>query len=231
MPIDTVLLDAGRVLVFPNWHRVSDLLGRHGVDVSPTALREADPPAMRAIDTAEWVTRTNDADRGTAFLHGTFDRAGVPRGDARQAALQDIFAYHAEHNIWEVVPTDVPPALDALRALGVRLAIASNANGVLQRMLDRVGLTPYFHAICDSCVEGVEKPDPRFFEIVLARAGGQPATAIHVGDLYHIDVTGARAAGIHSLLLDPHNLYVDADVERVRSLAGVVDYVRARMSN
>jgi putative hydrolase of the HAD superfamily len=127
------------------------------------------------------------------------------------------------HNLWEHVPADVVPALEALRARGLTLAVASNANGVLQRMFDRVGLTPYFHAVCDSCIEGVEKPDPRFFRIVLQRCGGQPDTAVHIGDLYHVDVEGARAAGVRPLLLDPHGLYVAYPVERITALGQLVE--------
>ena len=114
------------------------------------------------------------------------------------------------------------PILHACHACGRPF---SNANGILQRMFDRVGLTPYFHAICDSCVEGVEKPDPRFFRIVLERAGGRPETAMHVGDLYHVDVLGARRAGIRPLLLDPHGLYERFDVPRIHSLAELVSLV------
>jgi putative hydrolase of the HAD superfamily len=217
--IDTLLLDAGGVLTFPNWDRVSDILQRHGIAVSGNVLRAAEPQAKFAIDTAQTVAATSDADRGSRYFHLTFDAAGVPGGDVRQAALHDVWAYHQTYNLWEHVPADVFAALDRLRATGITMAIASNANGVLQRMFDRVGLTPYFHTICDSWVEGAEKPDPRFFQIVLARAGGRPETALHVGDLYHVDVIGARAAGIEPLLLDPHGLYEAYDVRRIATLS------------
>jgi HAD superfamily hydrolase (TIGR01549 family) len=216
--IETLLLDAGGVLVFPNWDRVSEILDRHGIGVPADALRRAEPQAKFAIDSAYSIASTKDADRGSRLFHLTFDAAGVPSGDARLPALDDLWAYHQEHNLWEHVPADVRPALERLRAAGLTLAIASNANGVLQRMFDRVGLTPYFHAICDSHVEGVEKPDPRFFQIVLERAGGRPETAMHVGDLYYVDVLGARRAGIRPLLLDPHDLYEAFDAPRIRSL-------------
>jgi HAD superfamily hydrolase (TIGR01549 family) len=223
--VETLLLDAGGVLVFPNWNRVSEILHRHGIGVAAEALRRAEPQAKFAIDSAYSIASTSDADRGSRLFHLTFDAAGVPPGDVRQPALADLWAYHQEHNLWEHVPADVLPALERLRNSGVTLAIASNANGVLQRMFDRVGLTPYFHAICDSHVEGVEKPDPRFFQIVLERAGGRPETAMHVGDLYHVDVLGARSAGIEAVLLDPHRLYTGFDTPRVASLGEVVTLV------
>ena len=225
--IETVLLDAGSVLVHPNWYRVSDTLARHGVHVSPEALFDADPHARFAIDDRQRVANTTDADRGSLFFRLVFDRAGVPADAPLGPALAELWAYHGEHNLWEYLPPDVVPALERLRSLGVTMAVASNANGALQRMFDRVGLTPYFHAICDSCVEGAEKPDPRFFEIVLQRAGGRPDTTVHVGDLYHVDVEGARRAGLRALLFDPHDLYGGYDVERISTLDELVGKVAA----
>jgi putative hydrolase of the HAD superfamily len=64
----------------------------------------------------------------------------------------------------------------------------------------------------------VEKPDPRLFRLALQRAGAAPEEAVHVGDLYEVDVVGARAAGIRAILLDPAGLYPEADCPRVRSL-------------
>ena len=226
MAIDTVLLDAGGVLVFPNWQRISDVFARHGVAVSAEALCAADPDARFAIDEAHQVARTNDADRGSMYFRRMFARAGVPGDAALDGVLRELWAYHGEHNLWEHVPPDVRPALERLRQLGLRLAVASNANGALHRLFDRLDLTRHFDVICDSSVEGVEKPDPRFFEIVLDRAGGRPDTAIHVGDLYHVDVVGARNTGVRAILLDPGDLYRDYNVERIRSLADLVGLLK-----
>ena len=43
---------------------------------------------------------------------------------------------------------------------------------------------------------------------------------MHVGDLYHVDVAGARAAGLTPALLDVGDLYPECDCLRVRSLSG-----------
>lgn len=224
--VDTVFLDAGGVLVHPNWDRVANVLGRHGLSVDPAALRRADPHARFAIDTPR-VADTTDADRGGEFFGRVLDAAGVARGAAREAALAEVYAYHMEHNLWETVPPDVIPALQRFRDAGLTLAVASNANGVLHRCLDRNDLTRYFDVICDSALEGVEKPAPRFFEILLERAGSRPETTLHIGDLYHVDVVGARSAGIRPLLLDPDSLYAGFDVERIGKLSDVLDVVRS----
>ncbi len=222
--VTTLFLDAGGVLVHPNWDRVAGLLGRRGLTADPDALRRADPHARFAIDTPR-VANTTDAERGGEFFERVLDAAGVPRGAAREAALADVYAYHMEHNLWETVPPDVIPALQRFRDAGLTLAVASNANGVLHRCLERNGLTRYFDVVCDSAIEGVEKPERRFFELLLDRAGSRPETTVHVGDLYYVDVLGARNTGIRPVLLDPNGLYRDVDVERVVRLGDVLDVV------
>jgi putative hydrolase of the HAD superfamily len=47
----------------------------------------------------------------------------------------------------------------------------------------------------------VEKPDPRIFRAALDALGVAPEEALYVGDLYEVDVVGARAAGISAVLL------------------------------
>ena len=210
------------MLVFPNFERISDTFARHGIRVSPDALRAADPYGRFAVDTPERVAATNDADRGSMHFRVMLERAGVPADAPIQQVLEELWAYHSEHNLWEYVPSDVRPALERLAETGIALAIGSNANGIIHRVFERAGLRRYFSVICDSQVEGVEKPDLRFFEILVARAGGRPETTLHVGDLYHVDVLGARRAGLQALLLDPHDLYAGFDVQRVKSLDQLV---------
>ena len=218
MAVELLSLDAGGVLIFPNFERISDTFARHGIHVSPDALRAADPHGRFALDTADRVANTSDADRGSMYFRIMFERAGVPPDAPIQGALDELWAYHTEHNLWEYVPPGARAAVERLAASGLPLAIGSNANGIIHRVFERTGLSRYFSVICDSHVEGVEKPDRRFFEILVARADGRPETTLHVGDLYHVDVAGARAAGLQAMLFDPHDLYEAYDVERVKTL-------------
>ena len=223
--LETVFLDAGGVIVFPNWFRIADALAARGVRVEPAALARAEHFAKKRLDTGETVNATNDAGRGWLYFNLIFEEAGVPVGPAVEEALAELHAYHQESNLWELVPPGVFPALAALRARGLKLTIVSNANGKLRTLFDRLSLVACVDCLLDSHVERVEKPDPRFFEIALERSGARRETTIHVGDLYHVDVIGARAAGLRGVLLDEAGLYADADCPRVRSLAELVDEI------
>ena len=156
-----------------------------------------------------------------------FAEAGI-RPDSRvDAAIDAIRAYHNIHNLWETVPDEVRPALVRLRKLGLCLAVVSNANGTVADAFERVGLSEYVDMIIDSHYEGIEKPDPRLFQIALERAGAQADMTVHLGDLFHVDVMGARAAGIRAVLLDPAGLYHEYDCQRVGSLTEFVDRLEA----
>ena len=75
--------------------------------------------------------------------------------------------------------------------------------------------------VVDSAVVGVAKPDPAIFGIALA-ALGVPAseTVLYVGDSLRYDVTGAVAAGLQPVHLDPHGFCPAPDGHRhVRTLA------------
>jgi putative hydrolase of the HAD superfamily len=61
--------------------------------------------------------------------------------------------------------------------------------------------------VVDSGVVGVSKPDPRIFGLALDALGVPAAssgTVVHVGDSLRYDVTGALAAGVRPLHLDPY---------------------------
>ncbi len=226
MTLTTIFLDAGGVLVTPNWRRVSAALAAHHVAVTPDALKAADPLARRDIDLGLGPAAT-DQQRGWGYFNLVLEHCGVPVTDAAVAALDELQGYHAEHNLWERVPEGVPETLDRLRAMGLKLVVVSNANGKLRHLFTRLDLARRFDVMLDSAEEGVEKPDPRLFELALERSGARREQAMHVGDLYHVDVEGARGAGLEAVLLDVADLYGGFDCRRIRSLGELPDLVAA----
>lgn len=217
--VSVLCLDAGGVLLFPDWARVSEVLARHGLHADAAQLAEADLRARPAFDRREVVGATGNAGHARSYYEYVLDAAGLPDGELRKAALGTLRASHRARSLWDVPAPDAPAALARIRATGRRLVVVSNSDGRLGRLLAGAGLAPFFDAAIDSQDVGVEKPDPRIFAIALDRVGGRAAEAAHVGDIYHVDVVGARAAGLVPVLIDPLDLQPAADCERVHSLA------------
>ena len=220
MPIETLFLDAGGVLVHPNWSRVCEALNDAGISVSASRLAAAEPHAMRVLDEATIVGVTDDRKRGWIYFNLVLEQVGVELSAQTDQALEVLREYHTEQNLWEHVEPDIVPALAAFRQRGLRLVVVSNANGRLRHLFDRLELTRWFDALLDSHEWGVEKPDPRLFHLALANSGANASTTVHVGDLYHVDVAGARAAGLaDAVLYDVAGLYESADSPRIARLA------------
>ncbi len=96
---------------------------------------------------------------------------------------------------------DAAPAMDELRAMGLRLVCVSNWDCNLPAVLAGIGLAGRFDGIVASATAGVRKPDPAIFRRALELAGCEAAEAVHVGDSPE-DVHGAEAAGIRVLRID-----------------------------
>ncbi len=96
---------------------------------------------------------------------------------------------------------DALPALTALRARGLRLAVVSNWDCSLPQVLGALGLAEHVDAVITSAQTGAAKPAPAIFAAALARLGVAAEDAVHVGDSPGHDVTGARASGLRAILL------------------------------
>ena len=109
----------------------------------------------------------------------------------------DFIDYYAAHIADASRPFEgLEAALDDLAASGYRFAVCTNKlEWLSKRLLDRLGLSARFAAICGADTFGVSKPDPAILQQTVARAGGQLSQAIMVGDAGP-DVGVARRAGI-----------------------------------
>ena len=97
---------------------------------------------------------------------------------------------------------DVALCLNRLRQAGIRMAVISNWDYTLFRVLEMFSLDGYFEVALASRVEGVEKPDPALFEIALKQMGAKPRDVLHVGDDPVDDLQGAKNAGIRGVLIE-----------------------------
>ena len=212
-----LFFDAGNTLVFVNMGLVSATLARRGARATPEDLWRSEHRVRREIDDPELIRRTTDGSRWELYFERILAGCGIRGRSLVRATLADLKDRHAHHNIWEVVPPEVPLVLDELRRRH-RLAVISNSNGTVRELLRRVGLLPYFEVVIDSHEERIEKPDPRIFRRAMDRMGARPDRSLYVGDFYHIDVAGARAAGMRAMLLDPGGFHGDKPVDRIPSI-------------
>jgi HAD superfamily hydrolase (TIGR01549 family) len=223
----TVFLDAGGVMITPNFPRLSDALARRGIAVSPGALSVAEPVVKQELDHAPTIEATDDRGRGYVYFDRILELAGVSPSAAAAEAIEELVSFNDREGAFDVVTPGAFEALQRLRQAACQLVVVSNSNGRVRSILRRTGIEPHVDLVIDSHEEGVEKPDPRIFEIALQRARADRAATIHCGDIYHIDVAGARAAGLPAVLLDSAGLYKDADCPRVQSLPEFADRLLA----
>lgn len=130
------------------------------------------------------------------------ERRSLPAAEIDRLYEQFI-AYYADHIADRSGPfPGVEPALEDLRGRGCRLAICTNKLEWLSRkLLDALGMTRHFAAICGADTFGVAKPDPAILRGTIERAGGQLDQAVMIGDSA-TDIAVARAAGIPVIAVD-----------------------------
>ena len=131
---------------------------------------------------------------------------------------------------WRLFP-DVCPALQSLKAAGLRLGVVSNWGPDLAETLAEVGIRRYFDAIVASEVAGVVKPDPRIFGVALEELGVAPENAVHIGDSHTMDVEGAVNAGVIPVLLDRKQICRDITCTRVNSLSELTVIIHGRQDS
>ena len=158
------------------------------------------------------------------------DGRAVTVGDLDRLT-KDFIAYYADHIADASLPFDgLEAALDDLQSQGFQFAVCTNKlEWLSKRLLDALGMTKRFAAICGADTFGVAKPDPVILQQTLVRAGGHLATAIMVGDAGP-DVGVARRAGIPVIGVEfgytdvpIAELKPDRLIGHFRDLAGAVD--------
>src|SRR5262249_37093118 len=226
LDLDAVLFDAGGTLLRLDYAFMRTCAARRNHAIDDDALARGEATVRREIDRRAARTggpRDRDADRVAGYFHAVLESAGVAPA-AAEAAAGELAAEHARANLWRVaVPgAAAAPALAALRARGFRVGVVSNADGRVAALLEAAGLAPHLETIVDSHHEGVEKPDPEIFRRALARLGVPAERTAYVGDIFAIDVLGARAAGLAAILIDETGGYADADCPRIAALADLL---------
>jgi HAD superfamily hydrolase (TIGR01509 family) len=219
LPLRAVFLDAGNTLVGLDYDTIARRIGAEGHPVEALAVRSAEARARVRLDphlAARQSTET--ADVFTRYVRYVLEELGLGWGEGSERLVQDLRAVNPPFGLWSVCLPEAPGALEKLRRLGLRLAVVSNSNGTVARLLEALGLARWLDAVVDSGAVGFEKPDPRIFRHAASMLGVEPEEAVHVGDLYSVDVVGARAAGARAILIDPCGAWAVDDCPKARDV-------------
>ena len=211
--LDALFLDAAGTLLRPaggvaeRYAAVAGGLGVHApADQVGRCFRAAFGAERDAARAQGRLAYGQTLEEGRAFWRRVVTQAFAPWCSdplARDRIFDRLFAHFEEASAWEVF-SDVWPLLRAARERAIPVVVVSNWDARLPRVLDVVGIGALVDHVVGSFEVGVEKPDPRIFEVALERAGPgvDRRRVLHVGDTPDEDVAGAAAAGIPVMLLD-----------------------------
>jgi len=221
--IRAIFFDAGNTLIHMDYDAIAAALAREGVAAAAGDVQRAEWRARVRLDASFHPgASTEHPSTGERYLAFVLDELGV-RNAATVAALTAWRrTYNLPNGLWTVLEPDAEAALALARRSGLTTAVISNSNGTIAEILDTLGLGPHLDFVIDSSKVGVEKPDPRIFHMALERAQLRPEQAAYIGDLYSIDVLGARAAGLHAVLMDPGRCWPPRDCRTAQSVLGAV---------
>lgn len=232
-PAQAVLLDIGGVFLLPDRSHIRTALDqiKHAV------------PADESIDRAHYVgagvfpmdmdSHTYMNEHWTRYLEIYAGSLEVPEERVPEA-VEHLRNAYVTGELWSHVIDGSPEGLRALVDTGVPVGVVSNSDGTIERRLRemeilQVGKGAGVEVLCvvDSGSVAIEKPDPRIFDLALEVLNLPPEGVWYVGDTPGFDITGARRAGLHPILMDPFDVNSRFDVDCVTSLTDVAAMVNS----
>jgi putative hydrolase of the HAD superfamily len=206
-----IFFDVGNTLLFPNRAKM----------LAPIAADRH--PTLDQWQALERKTKT-EFDRGMSsgrVDHGFWWTFHTHLLDElrEEIGLREALVANTQNSAnWDQIPSGTRDALCRI-AEKFRIAVISNADGGIERVLSRCGIADCFESITDSGIIGVEKPRREIFEAALQAMKARADESLYVGDMYSVDYVGARSAGMDAVLLDVPGAYRERDLPRVESLS------------
>lgn len=219
--IRAVFFDAGFTLLrpAPSIPEIIQRIGaREGLMLDVAAIRAQLPAAVQRFATHQHTLKATWADDaainlawGDYFtaLFAPFIPADQP--ELLRRCVAETLAEFDRHTAWQVYP-EVRATLEALHGR-YTMGIISDWGVALAGILRDHDLSRYFDFLVVSATSRRAKPDPALFELALQRADALGDYTLYVGDTYVQDILGARAAGLHPVLIDRRQLLDPATID------------------
>jgi putative hydrolase of the HAD superfamily len=223
LKVKAVLFDLGNTLV-KTWNSevtYQSVLASLGVDRSIEELEKAIAKTEKEFKDSNYrsrygkVTHTEYWERWDAQVLTYLGISG------EENLAEQVKARWYDHADCVTYP-DTIVTLNRLKQMGLKLGLISTAyEEDIDAILERAGIAKgLFDIVVGVNTIKKEKPHPEVFRHALSRLNVEPDETLFVGDHVDIDYKGARAVGIHALLIEREHRSTEeaSDLERIISL-------------
>ena len=198
------VVEARQAVLFDLFHTLTSL-GNTGTARPRTADILGVPPDLwfkQMVDTADdrYVGKIKDPVEITRRLAWAIDPA-VPEQRIREATAYRLDRFKGA---LAGVPEVTERTLVALKTMGKKIGLISNADVVEASGWDESPIASLFDSVVFSCNVGYAKPQREIFDLALREMELDPDECLFVGDGGSHELEGARGAGLTTVMITGH---------------------------